>query len=138
MVAERPEAVRGQGGAQAAQEGEIGEAVRAVQSQSICISRTRLSQSLVMLICSTRRATAVGQGVERGRSGVETGVDNEDHGDDFDASGNGIAPLQGGNGHGLVGDLIGGDVEIAQIDFADVVAAQEGAFLGGERHTVRQ
>ena len=35
-------------------------------------------------------------------------------------------------GTGLVGDLIGGDVEIAQIDFADVVAAQKIAFPGGK------
>ena len=75
---------------------------------------------------------AVGQGIERGRSGVETGVDDEDHGNDFESVGNGIAPLQGGNGHGLTGDLIGGDVEIAQIDFANAMPAQKITLPGGK------
>lgn len=127
------EAVRGQGGAQAAQEGEIGRG-RACGPVAVDLHFAHPAVAIVgdaHLLNAAR--DAVGQGVERGRSGVETGVDNEDHGDNFDAAGNGIAPLQGGNGHGLVGDLIGGDVEIAQIDFADVVAVQEGAFLGRER-----
>jgi hypothetical protein len=127
------EAVCSQGGAQAAQEGEIGRG-RACGPVAVDLHFAHVAVAIVgdaHLLDAARNA--VGQCVERGRSGIETGIDDEDHGDDFDAAGNGIAPLQGGNGHGLVGGLIGGDVEIAQIDFADVVAAQEGAFLGRER-----
>ena len=126
------EAVRGQGATQTAQEGEIGRG-RACGPVTVNLHFAHPAVAIVgdaHLLDAIR--DAVGQCVERGRSGVETGVDDEDHGDNRDAAGNRIAPLQGGDGHGLVGDLIGGDVEIAQIDFADVVAAQKIAFPGGK------
>ena len=126
------EAVRGQGATQSAQEGEIG---RGCLCSPVTVD-LHFAHPTVAIVGGAHLLDAirdaVGQGVERGRSGVETGVDDEDHGNDFEAAGNGIAPLQGGNGYGLVGDLIGGDVEIAQIDFANVVPAQKIAFPGGK------
>ena len=126
------EAVRGQGTTQSAQEGEIG---RGCLCSPVTVD-LHFAHPAVAIVGGAHLLDAIrdalGQGVERGRSGVETGVDDEDHGNDFEAAGNGIAPLQGGNGHRLVGDLIGGDVEIAQIDFADVVAAQKIAVPGGK------